>query len=230
MIRNENFYRSHPPAGFAHRAPGGRNGQPPSNAHCPSCTVVPRRRGNPGFATRPTPPCGWLHGSALDTLTPWRAPSAVHERLPRGPVPRHFFGNTVAKPSISPPAIRRYFDGYGVWEGEIELFSMIDYPHAKLCYAWAERHHGDGAPSLSCATKARGVPPPRSRIRSVARRLARPSRRSPTAPATPKLWCRHEGTNEFDTGPPCSPDAPTVLASADAMVVRSGMKRPPCQP
>ena|SRR5688572_31452056 len=37
----------------------------------------------------------------------------------------------------------RYFDGYGVWEGDIELFSMIDYPKAKLCYAWAERHHGE---------------------------------------------------------------------------------------
>lgn len=36
-----------------------------------------------------------------------------------------------------------YFEGYGIWEGDIELFALTGYPRAKLCYAWAERHHGD---------------------------------------------------------------------------------------
>lgn len=37
----------------------------------------------------------------------------------------------------------QYFEGYGIWEGDIELFAVTGYPKAKLCYAWAERHHGD---------------------------------------------------------------------------------------
>lgn len=37
----------------------------------------------------------------------------------------------------------RYFDAYGIWEGDIELFAVSGHPTAKLCYAWGERHHGD---------------------------------------------------------------------------------------
>jgi hypothetical protein len=37
----------------------------------------------------------------------------------------------------------RYFDAYGMWEGDIELFAVIGHPKAKLCYAWGERRHGD---------------------------------------------------------------------------------------
>lgn len=63
----------------------------------------------------------------------------------------------------------RCFEDFGVWEGDIELFSLLHYPPAILCYAWGERIGGEWRPLT--VLKLGQVSSPEDAVRITLRRF-----------------------------------------------------------
>ena len=38
---------------------------------------------------------------------------------------------------IEPVPVKETFEGETVWEGDVQVFELIDHPTAKKCYAWS---------------------------------------------------------------------------------------------
>src|SRR5688572_8351005 len=40
--------------------------------------------------------------------------------------------------------VHEVFNGQTVWQGDVELFALMDHPKAKLCYAWSYKDDSGG--------------------------------------------------------------------------------------
>ena len=67
---------------------------------------------------------------------------------------------------VSTTAIREFFQGQLIWDGEVETFAIKDHPEASTCYAWAYRGE-DGKNHYTAVLRIPPVTSPQSAVKAA---------------------------------------------------------------
>ena len=67
---------------------------------------------------------------------------------------------------VSTTAIREFFQGQLVWDGEVETFAIKNHPHASECYAW-EYQDDDGKQHYTAVLKLPPVDSPQTAVKAA---------------------------------------------------------------
>lgn len=59
--------------------------------------------------------------------------------------------------------VRETFEGETVWEGDVEVFALLDHPKASVAYAWAHETDAGGKRYVAVL----GLPPVKSAVDAV---------------------------------------------------------------
>jgi hypothetical protein len=63
-------------------------------------------------------------------------------------------------------AVREEFNGQTVWDGTVEVFTLIGHPSSWICYAWSHRNH-DGSERYVAVLSRPPVSSPGAAVRAA---------------------------------------------------------------